>query len=399
MKSTKLERVCYLISEFTFIPVRLFKHDELIKLFYPLNVPYDPFVLYSKEILNLPEHINYYITKRYNYYSIIKCKEFKIIIGPTRMTEITKEEIRKLLKSVTQNTDFIENTLGFINSINKMSLDSLLKLSSLINLLLNNEYNETIFNNSNQKEIVMQQLLNEKIDYVESDNLIGEKYNYKYFNDETVLISTIASGNVDRILKYTQTIQISDKNVTESQIKQIKHRFVTQLTLISRVAIRKGIDQEIVGKAINKYLNKIIQTNDINKINQLFNDMILCFTYLIKEVNSNDSPLINKINSFINTNITKNITVNDIAEQLYISRPYISAYFKKQTGENLSNYIYKCKINYSKNLLDLSNRSLREISQFLGFSSTSHFSSTFKKYTNMTPNEYKQKRAVNSYGF
>lgn len=399
MKDSKLHTICYLLSEFTFIPVRLYKNNILQKSYYPLNIPYDPFVLYEKEILNLSNKLNYYITKRYNYYSLIKHEDYKIVIGPTRINEITKEDIRELLINISQNSEFIENTLSFVNSISKMSLENLLKLSSLINLLLNNEYDDSLFNTNKEKDLIINKIVNERIKNKDYELINTDKYNYKYFNDESTLISTIASGNVDKVLKFTHELNLLDSNINESQIKQNKHRFVTYLTLISRVAIRKGIDQDIVGNIINRYLNEIIQTNDIHKINLIFNDMLITFTYFIKDVSSSSSPLINKINSYINANITKNITVNEIAAALYVSRPYISAYFKKETGLNLSNYIYQNKINCAKNLLSITNRSLREISLYLGFSSTSHFSSTFKKYEGMTPNEYRQKRTSNSCGF
>ena len=163
MKDTKLHTICYLLSEFTFIPVRLYKNNILLKSYYPLNIPYDPFVLYEKEILNLPNKLNYYITKRYNYYSLIKHEDYKIVIGPTRINEITKEDIRELLINISQNSEFIENTLSFANSISKMSLENLLKLSSLINLLLNNEYDDSLFNTNKEKDLIINKIVNERI--------------------------------------------------------------------------------------------------------------------------------------------------------------------------------------------------------------------------------------------
>ncbi|MCI7797805.1 MAG: hypothetical protein MR520_04450, partial [Mollicutes bacterium] len=185
MKDSKLHTICYLLSEFTFIPVRLYKNNILQKLYYPLNIPYDPFVLYEKEILNLPNKLNYYITKRYNYYSLIKHKDYKIVIGPTRINEITKEDIRELLINISQNSEFIENTLSFANSISKMSLENLLKLSSLINLLLNNEYDDSLFNTNKEKDLIINKIVNERIKNKDYELINTDKYNYKYFNDES----------------------------------------------------------------------------------------------------------------------------------------------------------------------------------------------------------------------
>ncbi len=388
MKNEKIFNICYLISEFVFIPVRVYKKNKLIKTYYPLEIPFDPIILYEDTILNLPNNINYYITVRYSNYSIVKYKNYKIIVGPTSMNEITKNNVRSILNSNKIDNDQIESVLGFFNSINKMSLDNLLKLTSLINLVLNNEYDESIFSKSKIKDLIVQKVFNERLNKEQFQNKKEKKYS-KLFNDENTLLSTIASGNTDMVLKYTREIKFEDLNIQVDQIKQIKHRVVTTLTLISRTAIKKGIDYDIVGNMTDRYLNEIINTNDIHKINLIYNDMIISFTYLISEVSSNTSTLINKVNSYINSNITKNIKVNDIASALYVSRPYLSSFFKKETGQELSKHIYISKINYAKNLLSITNRSLREISEYLGFSSTSHFCSTFKKITGLTPKEFK----------
>ena len=63
--------------------------------------------------------------------------------------------------------------------------------------------------------------------------------------------------------------------------------------------------------------------------------------------------------------------------------------FKADTGENLSDFIQKEKIDEAKRLLRYTDKSLIAISSYLGFSSQSHFNRIFKSITGKTPKEYR----------
>ena len=84
----------------------------------------------------------------------------------------------------------------------------------------------------------------------------------------------------------------------------------------------------------------------------------------------------------------------DIAKELYLSRPYLSRKFIEETGISLTDYILNEKTEEAKRLLRYSDKSLTAISGYLGFSSQSHFSRVFKKYSGSTPGEYREKFAV-----
>ena len=67
--------------------------------------------------------------------------------------------------------------------------------------------------------------------------------------------------------------------------------------------------------------------------------------------------------------------------------------FKQETGMTLTEYILKEKTEEAKRLLRYSDKPINAISAYLGFSSQSHFSSVFKKYTNCLPNDYRKKHS------
>ena len=82
--------------------------------------------------------------------------------------------------------------------------------------------------------------------------------------------------------------------------------------------------------------------------------------------------------------------MEDISDAVYMSYSYLSKVFKNETLYSLAEYVRKEKINEAKRLLKYSNRSFSAISNYLNFSSQSHFNNTFKSLTKMTPKEYKK---------
>lgn len=85
------------------------------------------------------------------------------------------------------------------------------------------------------------------------------------------------------------------------------------------------------------------------------------------------------------------LNLNQIAEYVNITPTHLSAAFKKNTGENISDMIARTRIAYASQLLTNSNFSIREISEKAGFSNQYYFSSCFKKITGITPTQYRNR--------
>ena len=80
-----------------------------------------------------------------------------------------------------------------------------------------------------------------------------------------------------------------------------------------------------------------------------------------------------------------------MANELYISRPYLSLKFKQDTGETLTDFILKEKVEEAKRLLLYTDKTSAAIGAYLGFSSHSYFSKVFKKYVGYTPGVWRDR--------
>ena len=98
---------------------------------------------------------------------------------------------------------------------------------------------------------------------------------------------------------------------------------------------------------------------------------------------------------YIQQNVNQHLTVGDVADYVGFSKSYISAYFKETLGFSISAFILRCKLEEGRELLQYTDKSISTISEFLCFSSQSHFHTAFKKQFGMTPSEYR-KRACNA---
>jgi len=90
---------------------------------------------------------------------------------------------------------------------------------------------------------------------------------------------------------------------------------------------------------------------------------------------------------YIHDNYADNITLNHLANELYISRYYLGQIFKKATGDSFNQYLTKVRIAKAKELLLEGKFMVYEITEKVGFRNVPYFSTLFKKYTGMNPTD------------
>ena len=93
---------------------------------------------------------------------------------------------------------------------------------------------------------------------------------------------------------------------------------------------------------------------------------------------------------YIKKHYGEKISISDIAGSLFISENHLIRVFKKDVGVTPHKYLNDYRILTSAYFLRSSALSIREISESVGFSSTSLFITSFKRVYGCTPNEYKK---------
>ncbi|KZL91882.1 helix-turn-helix transcriptional regulator [Clostridium magnum] len=93
--------------------------------------------------------------------------------------------------------------------------------------------------------------------------------------------------------------------------------------------------------------------------------------------------------SYIQENYKENVTLDDIAKNVNLSRAECSRFFKRMTGQTPFEYLISYRINQSTLLLRNSDLPITEIAEEVGFGSVSYYIEKFRKQINCTPKEFR----------
>lgn len=104
---------------------------------------------------------------------------------------------------------------------------------------------------------------------------------------------------------------------------------------------------------------------------------------------SGNAGLVDKINLYIESNYSREITLGNLAETFYISPNYLSSVFNEKNGMSLKDYVNRLRIDKAKQLLKDTDLKISEISRKLGYSQMSYFGSVFRKLEGCTPKEFR----------
>ncbi len=118
--------------------------------------------------------------------------------------------------------------------------------------------------------------------------------------------------------------------------------------------------------------------------------LILSATLKHQDTQTND--IVERILHYIHDHIKEPITLADIAEAFYLSESYIARIFKKAMNVTIGTYITKQKINLACAHLINTDLTISEIAEQVGFATPYYFSTTFSKWTGMTPSAYRKRR-------
>lgn len=194
--------------------------------------------------------------------------------------------------------------------------------------------------------------------------------------------------------KYVSQLQLDTYAdvLAPDTIRAIKNSLISFLTLYCRFAIDLGLSPEKSFSISDYFINQIELAQNKESLAKLKDDILYGYKSLLHKVQFDNYSLhISKAIRIMQRDLYKQVSVQNIADELGINERYFSTLFKQEMGLPPAQYIQKLKIDDAKVLIQEGNYKMIEIAEILGYSSTSHFSRQFKKWLNLSPSDYRKR--------
>lgn len=203
------------------------------------------------------------------------------------------------------------------------------------------------------------------------------KYHMEYA-DAPIRISQL-NQRVGKICVAKDTTEVSPKRL--DLMRRLNDQVIYLRSMIEGIAKliveNRGIDDFIIKYAL-----------DVNETIDDLDDSDGKALQQIKTMSTSNASIISAI-EYIDSNLDKRLTLDQVSSKVYLSDYYFSKLFKRETGLSFSVYLNARKIQKAMLLLKESDKSINDISDALGFTRLSYFSQTFKKYTGVAPTKYR----------
>ncbi|MFA2677100.1 AraC family transcriptional regulator [Bacillus wiedmannii] len=405
--STDTKYICQLLYQTFEISVRFLDKNKNILHEYITNDIPNPFYSSKEEHLHElyldDDPFNFPVIRTNNYLEIFllihlnhkKNTEGTFIIGPC----IYSKPLEKMINRIINDCHVIANkhkVIDYYHSMPIIKKSTLIHVSTLLYYMI---YFKKIDTNTVIER--NKSFISTTCEMERSNIYISICHQNDFVRNEisasTKIYEAIKAGNEEELLKHWSSFP--RKTITmfcvTSELRNRKNQAISGIAIATRYAIDGGLPSEVAFSLSEFYMQNLEKLNDINSILVLIEEAFCVFTRHVKtHRRRNYSKTIVTCQNYILKNIYQEISLKQLACITNKNPMYLSTLFKKEVGMTLSEYIQREKVEEAKKLLTLTNYSLLEVSTFLNFNNQSYFTKIFKKYTEVTPKQYRNQHTI-----
>jgi two-component system, response regulator YesN len=216
------------------------------------------------------------------------------------------------------------------------------------------------------------------------------------YETENLLIDSIIEGNSEESLKhFKQLWKTISPNLNCIDPETIQDYTIQLLNMIDRRLNKHGTSIRECVQVLPPFTSFVSGIKSFEVLESCMENMVskICevTSKINHRVNSSSHLSIQRAKKYIEENYTKKITLNQVADMVFLNPSYFSIQYKKETGLNFVDYLKELRISKAKELLKRFDLKIYEIGNLVGYEDATYFANTFKSCTGITPLEYRRR--------
>lgn len=211
------------------------------------------------------------------------------------------------------------------------------------------------------------------------------------YDQENELLMAVSQGLTHKAeLLFSGFSELVMEMRTPDPLRNIKNYGIILNTLLRKAAEKGKVHPIYLDSVSSEYARKIEQLLSTGAAKGLMEEMVMRYCRLVNAHSSRHyTPPVQRTVTQIQANLAGDLSLKALAAAQNINASYLSALFKKETGKTVTDYVNETRTKQAMNLLNTTSLQIQTISQLCGISDVNYFSKIFKKYTGLTPKEYR----------
>lgn len=203
-----------------------------------------------------------------------------------------------------------------------------------------------------------------------------------------MVIGCFYDGDLELMAIRLRNLFAAVEEASVNKLDSIRNICIELTATLLRVVQDMGVPRSPEMESIYTY---IAQIDSISEISDWFIGYCARMLRQVSELrNDKTQQILDMVDRYIESNLSDpDLSVQTISDYVELSTPYFSNIFFRFMGIHISEYVNRVRIKHAQQMLTESNTKIVNIAKALGFSSPSYFNSVFKRYTGVTPSQYR----------
>ena len=261
------------LSSLAGLPVRLYRDGEFAGLYHHTKFKPDLAILEEEHIFANPGNVSYYMDENFLYYGLFRAERraVALIIGPVAHSPVNHTLAVRILRAMGENIGRAGELTDYFSAIPAYPLRNFLQILCTVNYFLNGE-----------KLDVGQLLLTEEEMPSAQEAIPPERGEQEIHNTlalEEQMLACVEHGRVDEIQQlFQRPVEGRAGTLAADALRQQKNLLICTATLVTRAAIRGGLDRETAFALSDSYIQKAELLTGYVELTRLNARMVLDFT-------------------------------------------------------------------------------------------------------------------------
>ncbi|RAV08307.1 helix-turn-helix domain-containing protein [Paenibacillus contaminans] len=332
---------------------------------------------FHKELLAEEERATFYITEYINHVMLGKYEDsLTFQMENDQILSIVSAEggeidMTGVLDTIKQVLDLEKDYCFLTIAVSSRSNDLNAAYKSVLELLKTRKYNDCT------------QIIYEAGTFKETNVLLSPP-------QESEFHTHLINANDDLLLQIVVRMlnQLKKKDAPALQVAGFADSLLHH---IQNTLLARSIDTRF----LQHYQEKLTTCHSFAELEKLFCELLPIAARSIRDKVEKRDHIIEFVHDYLKEHYDRDITLDILADKLNITRSYLSTYFKEKTGVYFVDYVNSVRINKAKELLALPDIKIQETAAQVGYQNINSFNRMFKKFTGVTPSEFRKAEIVN----